>query len=71
MSKQPKVGDSVKWNTSQGETSGHVVKKVTHPTSIAGHKVTASTAEPQFEVASDKTGKHAIHKADALHPKKG
>lgn len=62
----PHVGDTVRWATSQGETCGTVVRKLTRTTRIQGHAAKASKAEPQYEVLSAKTGKHAIHKAGAL-----
>lgn len=64
--KQFKKGDPVRWNTSQGETSGEVVKKVTAPEKAGGHEAKASKDEPQYRVKSDKTGKEAIHKPEAL-----
>lgn len=63
---KPKVGDKVAWDTSQGETTGKVVRKVTHKAHVKGHTAKASKDEPQFEVKSSKSGKTAIHKADAL-----
>lgn len=59
--------DHVSWNTSQGKTTGVIMRKITSDTSIEGNKVTASKDEPQYEVKSDSTGKHAIHKPEALH----
>lgn len=64
-----KPGDKVRWSTSQGETSGKVVKKQTTPTAIKGHKVAASKENPEFIVESEKSGKRAAHKAAQL--KKG
>ncbi|MGP3698148.1 DUF2945 domain-containing protein [Rhodobacter sp. NSM] len=66
MTKNLKKGDAVTWNTSQGKTSGHVVKKQTGDTRIKGHKVSASPDDPQYVVASDKTGAKAAHKPEAL-----
>ena len=66
MKHEPKVGDAVRWSTSQGETVGKVVRKVTRTAHVEGHAAKATQAEPQFEVQSSKTGKKAIHKADAL-----
>jgi hypothetical protein len=66
-----KKGDPVSWSTSQGRTAGTVVKKVTGTAHVEGHEAHASAREPQYEVASDKTGRHAIHKPEALthrHP---
>ena len=66
MTKDFKKGDRVEWNTSQGSTTGHVVRKLTSETHIEGHKVVASKEEPQYLVASEKTGKQAAHKPEAL-----
>jgi hypothetical protein len=66
MSKELKKGDKVSWNTSQGKTHGTVVKKQTSETHIKGHKVAATKDNPEFIVKSEKSGKEAAHKADAL-----
>ena len=66
MKTKPKAGDAVEWKTSQGETTGKVVRKVTKVAHVKGHTAKASAAAPQYEVKSDKTGKTAIHKASAL-----
>ena len=66
MKSDPRPGDKVKWNTSQGETTGKVVRKVTGTAHAGGHEAKASAAAPQFEVKSSKTGRKAIHKATAL-----
>ena len=66
MSTDRKPGDRVRWNTSQGETRGKVVKKLTSPTDIKGHHVKASPGNPEFLVESSKTGAKAAHKAKAL-----
>lgn len=59
-------GDKVKWQTSQGRTEGTVTRKVTGTVRAGGHVAKASARDPQFEVKSARTGKTAIHKADAL-----
>ena len=61
-----KAGDTVKWDHSQGTTQGKVVKKVTSPTRIKGHKVAASKDNPEYIVQSDKTGAKAAHKPTEL-----
>lgn len=61
-----KVGDTVKWDHSQGTTQGKVVKKVTSPTRIKGHKVAASKDNPEYVVQSEKTGAKAAHKPTEL-----
>ncbi len=66
MAKSLKTGDSVKWDTPQGETKGKVVKKVTKTEKAGGHSAKASASEPQYRVRSSKTGKEAIHKPEAL-----
>ncbi|MBD2777237.1 HVA1 family protein [Iningainema tapete] len=66
MSEEFKKGDKVKWNTAQGETTGEVEKKLTSPTDIKGHHVAASKDNPEYLVKSDKSGKEAAHKPDAL-----
>ncbi len=61
-----KKGDKVEWKTSQGETTGKVEKKLTSPTDIKKHHVAASEDNPEYLVESDKTGKEAAHKPEAL-----
>ncbi len=61
-----KRGDTVSWNTSQGRTTGKVVKKQTRTTRIKTHKVAASSDNPEYIVESDKSGKRAAHKRKAL-----
>ena len=66
MTEEFKKGDRVEWKTSQGKTTGVVKKKLTSPTDIKGHHVAASEDNPEYLVESDKTGKEAAHKPDAL-----
>ena len=66
MAHKLKKGDHVEWNTSQGPTTGTVQKKLTRPTDIQGHHVAASPGHPEYLVASDKSGKAAAHKPEAL-----
>ena len=66
MAEQFKKGDRVEWNTSQGKTTGKIVKKLTSPTDIKEHHIAASEDNPEYLVESDKTGKQAAHKPDAL-----
>jgi hypothetical protein len=65
MAKDPKAGDKVAWESSGGHSVGKVVKKVTKPMTIKGHKVAASPDNPEYLVKSDKGGT-AAHKASAL-----
>ncbi len=61
----PKTGQDVSWKSHAGEAHGKVVKKLTLPTTIKGHKVAASKKNPEFLVET-KEGKRAAHKAEAL-----
>ncbi|HYW17068.1 MAG TPA: DUF2945 domain-containing protein [Allosphingosinicella sp.] len=58
-------GDEVSWKSHGGEAHGKVVAKQTEPTRIKGHKVAASSENPQFIVETDE-GKRAAHKPEAL-----
>lgn len=66
LAEEFKKGDNVEWKTSKGKTTGEVKKKLTSPTEIKGHHVAASKDNPEYLVKSDKTGKEAAHKPDAL-----
>lgn len=66
MTKTFKVGDHVRWETPQGETSGHVVRILEEDGHIGGHPIKASKEDPRFEVESDRSGKHAVHQGSAL-----
>ncbi|ROP45653.1 DUF2945 domain-containing protein [Pseudokineococcus lusitanus] len=61
-----KKGDDVTWSSHGNEVHGTVEKKITEDTKEAGRTVRASKDEPQYLVESDKTGKEAVHKGDAL-----
>ena len=65
-SKALRKGDKVAWETSQGRTTGNVVRKATGPMKIKGHKVAASADNPEYVVKSAKSGDLAAHKPDAL-----
>jgi hypothetical protein len=64
--KEFRTGDRVEWDTSQGPTTGKVIRKLTSPTEIKGHHVAASSDEPQYLVESEKSGARAAHKPGAL-----
>ena len=61
-----KAGDTVRWDHSQGTTTGKVIRKVTSPTRIKTHKVAASPDNPEYIVESGKTGARAAHKPSEL-----
>jgi hypothetical protein len=66
MARSLKPGDKVEWDTSGGHAVGTVVRKQTSATTIKGHKVAASPDNPEYIVKSDKSGKIAAHKPEAL-----
>ena len=59
-------GDRVSWETSQGRVTGEVLRKATCRLYIPNYEVRATPQSPAFIVRSDRTGKLAAHKADAL-----
>jgi hypothetical protein len=63
---QPDVGDQVSWNTPQGRTHGTVVEVRVKDFQLAGQHFTASAESPMFVVESDKSGKRAAHRGEAL-----
>jgi hypothetical protein len=66
MSHRLKTGDRVTWNTSQGMTTGTVVRRIIRDTELDGQYVTASKDDPHYEVESEKSGQHAVRPADGL-----
>jgi len=67
VAQELKQGDKVEWNTPQGKTRGTVQKKLTSNTEVGGQKVNASEDDPRYLVESEKSGKEAAHKPDALN----
>jgi len=61
-----KQGDKVRWKSHGGEAVGHVERKITEDTELAGRTVKASKNEPQYLVKSEKSGGEAVHKPEAL-----
>ncbi len=66
MAHRFKKGDRVEWNSEAGVIVGVVVRVVTEDAEFLGRTRHASAEEPQYEVTSDKTGRHAMHKESAL-----
>ena len=66
MAQEFKQGDRVEWSTPQGKTHGTVKKKLTSDTEVGGQKLNASEEDPRYLVESEKSGKEAAHKPDAL-----
>ena len=65
MAKELHKGDRVSWSSHGGTAHGKVVKKVTSPMTIKGHKVAASKDNPEYLVETGE-GKRAAHKPSAL-----
>lgn len=65
MAEKLRQGQSVSWKSHGGEAHGKVVRKVTKPMTIKGHKVAASPDNPEYLVETEE-GKQAAHKAAAL-----
>jgi hypothetical protein len=66
MSTPLKLHDRVSWNTPQGLTQGKIVRVISTHTTVDGRTVDASKSDPHYEVESEKSGKHAVHRGDAL-----
>lgn len=66
MTQEFKEGEKVEWNTPQGKTRGVVKEKLTSRTEVGGQTVAASDDDPRYLVQSEKSGKEAAHKPDAL-----
>lgn len=66
MARTLSVGDSVSWGSEEGRIRGKVTQVHHKPLTLAGHHFIASTEDPRYEVRSDKTGAHAVHKGAAL-----
>lgn len=67
MTQKFHIGDHVIWNSDVGHVRGYIVKLHTKDVYFMGVTHRCSPEEPQYEVASDKTGHHALHKTAALH----
>ena len=60
-------GDRVTWSSHGQTVHGKVEGRITSRTEAAGRTVDASKEDPQYRVKSDKTGREAVHKPEALH----
>ena len=65
MADELKTGDKVSWSSHGGTARGEIVREITAPMSIKGHKVAASAENPEFLVKTAE-GKLAAHKLEAL-----
>jgi hypothetical protein len=67
MAEEFKKGDRVRWDAGNQSSVGTVERKITSDTEAAGRTVRASKQEPQYLVKSEKTGRMAVHRPDAIH----
>ncbi|MBJ7262734.1 MAG: DUF2945 domain-containing protein [Burkholderiaceae bacterium] len=68
MSTTLSVGSRVIWNSDVGQVTGKITKVHRQDFEFMGRTRRASKDKPQYEVESDKTGRKAAHKGDALRP---
>jgi hypothetical protein len=61
-----KVGDHVSWNSEAGRVAGRIVRVHTKDVTYKGYVHHASSADPQYEIKSDKTDHIALHKGRVL-----
>ena len=61
-----KVGDHVRWHSEAGPVSGRIVRIHTRDTDYKGYTHHATSADPQYEIKSDKTPHIALHRGSAL-----
>lgn len=66
MSTSFKVGSTVTWNSDVGRVTGKITQVHHQDFEFMGRTRRASKDEPQYEVESDKTGRKAAHRRDAL-----
>ena len=66
MTTKFKVGDQVTWNSEAGHVRGKIIRVHTKNVDYKGYTHHASTADPQYEIKSDKTDHIALHKGSAL-----
>lgn len=59
-------GDRVSWRSHGVQVPGVVEEEITERTETAGRVVAASPEAPQYRVRSDKSGREAVHKPQAL-----
>lgn len=59
-------GDRVSWKSHGSTATGQVEKEITERTEAAGRTVDASPEDPQYQVRSEKSGRTAVHRPQAL-----
>ncbi|MDA0563842.1 DUF2945 domain-containing protein [Streptomonospora sp. S1-112] len=59
-------GDKVTWKSHGSRAVGRVEEEITSRTEAAGRTVDASPDDPQYRVRSEKSGREAVHRPEAL-----
>lgn len=59
-------GDKVTWRSHGVTVHGTVEEKIGERTEAAGRVVAASEEDPQYRVRSDRSGRDAVHRPEAL-----
>jgi hypothetical protein len=62
MQKKLKVGSHVWWNSEAGRVTGKIVKVRSKGVTYKGYVHHATNDDPQYEIKSDKTDRHAQRK---------
>ncbi|MDG4771751.1 DUF2945 domain-containing protein [Solwaraspora sp. WMMD792] len=62
----PRPGDRVNWRSHGVTVPGTVEEEITTRRKSAGRTVVADSEHPQYRVRSDKSGRDAVHKPEAL-----
>jgi len=62
----PRPGDRVNWRSHGVTVPGTVEEEITTRRKSAGRTVVADQEHPQYRVRSDKSGRDAVHKPEAL-----
>ena len=66
MTERFAIGDHVRWNSEVGHVEGVITAVHTRDVEWMGRTRRCSEENPQYEVKSDKTDHHALHKGSAL-----
>lgn len=66
MTQEFKRGDRVEWNFRGHRVTGTVRRRLTTRTVVAGRVAAASKDDPRYVVRSEKSGREATHRAEAL-----
>lgn len=66
MTQEFKRGDRVEWNFRGHRVTGTVRRRLTARAVVAGRVAAASKDDPRYVVRSEKSGREAAHRAEAL-----